>query len=124
MLSVMDPPPVAQLAQSGYELVEGRIEGGGLINGGGFGSNRRPTRAERHLDACGTVVLARVSLVRDFDLDTVDLLALVVLVDALKLLDDVFSEPIRDFAVPALDDNFHVASRGREQRRTMDVRCS
>jgi hypothetical protein len=50
--------------------------------------------------------------VADFHLDPVDLLSLVVLVDPLKFLDDMFTEPIGDFAVPTLDDNFHLASRG------------
>jgi hypothetical protein len=124
VLSVVDPATVAQLAQSGYELVKGRIECRSLVHRGGFGSNRWSPGAKRHLDSRGTVVLTRVSFVGDLHLHSVDLPALVVLVDALKLLDDVFSEPIRDFAVPALDDNFHVASRGREHSPTVHVGCS
>jgi hypothetical protein len=40
----------------------------------------------------------------------VDLLPLVVFVDPLKFFNDVFAEPIGNFAVPTLDDNFHLAS--------------
>jgi hypothetical protein len=52
-------------------------------------------------------VLPRVLLVRDLDLDAVDLLALVVLLDPVQLLLDVLAEPVGDLAVAAVDDDFH-----------------
>jgi len=112
VLTVMNPATVPESAKARDQFVDGRVEGGRLINGGGFGSHSRTTGPQRHLDAGSTVMLAWIALVADFHLDPVDLLSLVVLVDPLKFLDDVFTEPIGDFAVPTLDDNFHLASHG------------
>ena len=118
VLSVMNAAPIPQLPQAGDELVEGGVQGRCLVDGGGLGTNGRATGSQRHLHPRRTVMLARVLLVGDLHLHPMNLIALVVLVDAQQLLDDKFSESNRDISVPALDDDFHVASRGREQRRT------
>jgi hypothetical protein len=113
---MVDATPIAELAKSGSQLVDGGVQCGRLVDCGSLGSHGRSAGTQRHLDSGSPVVLTRIGLVRYLDLNPLDLLTLLKFVNALEFFDDLLTEPIGDLAVPALDDNFHPASRNSLDR--------
>ena len=106
MPAVVDPAAVGGAAHLRGHLVEGQVERGHLVLGGGLGPDHRSLGERGQLDAYGAVVLARVALVLDLDLDPDD--PVVVLLEPGELLLDVTAEPVRQLAVTTRDHNFHV----------------
>src|SRR4029450_4222375 len=102
----MDPLAVGCLPQLGHQLVEGDVERGQLIFGGGFSPDHRSLVAEGDLYSAGLIVLSLVSFRRDFDVDPND--SAVELLKSSDFLLDVAAERVRHRAVPALDDNIPV----------------
>ena len=86
------PPAVHALAVGGPahlggHLVQGQVQGGHLVLGGGLGPDHRALGERGQLDADGSVGLAGVALLLDLDLDPDD--AMVVLLQSGELLLDV-----------------------------------
>jgi hypothetical protein len=104
--AAVHPAAVRRAAHLGSHLVEGEVERTHLVRGGGLGPDHGPLREGCQLHPDGSIVLARIALVLDLDLDLDD--AMVVLLESGQLLLDVTPEPIRQFAASTRDHNFHV----------------
>jgi hypothetical protein len=104
--AAVHPAPICGAAHLRGHLVEGEVQGCHLVHGGRLGPDHRSLRERGELESYGAVVLARVALTLDLDLDPHD--AVVVLLESRQLLGDVTPESIRQLAVPTRDHNFHV----------------
>src|SRR6478752_1072710 len=99
---------VVQSMQPGLHLGDGRIERGIEVLRAGLGADSRATAGDGDLHPLARFVLAAVGLVGKFDVDSDDLG--VVPLGPGQLLGDVNPEMLRNFHVPALDDDVHDSS--------------
>src|SRR5437763_10783175 len=99
------PAPVGHPPQPAVELGDGEVEGAVEVAGTGLGTNHRSAGDAGDLQTLAVVGLTRVAFVEKLDVDSDDLL--VVALDLVELLADVYAVVIGHLDVAALDDDVH-----------------